>query len=72
MDHWVVVHWFELSTLILLGLNLWFVLAVLEVLRATSRWLDFLSVKWDQINDLDHKEHLRSNRPSDLPDLKQK
>jgi hypothetical protein len=52
MEHWVIIHWFELSTIILLFLNLWFLLSVLDVLRATNRWLDFLSVKWDSLNDV--------------------
>jgi hypothetical protein len=45
--HWIRLHWFELSALILLGLNLWFVIKVLSVLRAVqdglillARWLD--------------------------------
>ena len=45
--HWIRVHWFEVSALILLGLNLWFVVKVLSVLRAVqdslillARWLD--------------------------------
>ena len=51
MDHWVVIHWFELSTLVLLGLNLWFVSSVLNALRETNRWLSFLSsIPWGQTN----------------------
>ena len=45
--HWIRVHWFEVSALVLLGLNLWFVIKVLSVLRAVqdslillARWLD--------------------------------
>jgi hypothetical protein len=45
--HWIRLHWFELSALVLLGLNLWFVIKVLSVLRAVqdglillARWLD--------------------------------
>ena len=49
MEHWIIVHWFELSTLVLLSLNLWFVTTVLGVLRETSRWLDFLSTRWDRL-----------------------
>jgi hypothetical protein len=46
---WILIHWFELSTLILLCLNLWFVTAVLSTLRETNRWLSFLSnVEWEQ------------------------
>lgn len=44
---WIRLHWFELSALILLGLNLWFVIKVLSVLGAVqdglillARWLD--------------------------------
>ena len=49
MDRWVIVHWFELSTLVLLCLNLWFVSLVLNVLRQTNHWLAFLSrVRWDE------------------------
>ena len=47
MYHWVRYHWFELGTLGLLCLNLWFVLEVLKVLRAVrdglvlfARWVD--------------------------------
>ena len=57
MGHWVVIHWFELGTLVLLSLNLWFVVSVLKVLQHTSRWLEFLSVQWDQLS--------RSNRADD-------
>jgi hypothetical protein len=46
---WIVIHWFELSTLALLCLNLWFVSAVLSTLRETNRWLSFLSTyQWEQ------------------------
>ena len=47
MYHWVRLHWFELSALVLLGLNLRFVIKLLSVLRAVqdslillARWLD--------------------------------
>jgi hypothetical protein len=47
MDHWIIVHWFKLSALLLLALNLWFVVKALTVLRAVqdsllllARWLD--------------------------------
>lgn len=47
--HWIIFHWFELSTLALLCLNLWFVSAVLGALRETNRWLSFLStLQWDR------------------------
>ena len=46
---WIIIHWFELSTLTLLSLNLWFVSAVLNALRETNRWLSFLSgIQWDR------------------------
>jgi hypothetical protein len=48
VDRWVILHWFELSTLILLCLNLWFLFKVLTVLKETNHWLAFLSrVRWD-------------------------
>jgi hypothetical protein len=47
MYYWIRLHWFELSALALLGLNLWFVVKVLSVLRAVqdglillARWLN--------------------------------
>jgi hypothetical protein len=46
---WIIIHWFELSTLVLLCLNLWFVSTVLNALRETNRWLAFLSgIQWDE------------------------
>jgi len=46
---WIIIHWFELSTLVLLCLNLWFVSTVLNALRETNRWLVFLSgIQWDE------------------------
>jgi hypothetical protein len=49
MSGWVVLHWFELGTLVLLCLNLWFVSAVLNALRETNRWIGFLSrVQWEE------------------------
>jgi hypothetical protein len=47
--NWIIFHWFELGTLVLLCLNLWFVSAVLNALRETNRWIAFLSsVQWEQ------------------------
>ena len=53
--HWIRVHWFELSALLLLGLNLWFVIKVLNVLRAVqdslmllARWLDIARSEVDR------------------------
>ena len=49
LSAWVIIHWFELGTLVLLCLNLWFVSSVLKALRETNRWLVFLSrVEWDR------------------------
>jgi hypothetical protein len=49
---WVIIHWFELGTLVLLGLNLWFVSSVLNALRETNRWIAFLSrVQWEQTHE---------------------
>jgi hypothetical protein len=45
---WVMLHWFELGTLILLCFNLWFVSSVLHVLRETNRWLVILTrIEWE-------------------------
>ena len=56
--HWIIIHWFELSTLVLLGLNLWFITAVLNALRETNRWLSFLSgIEWDQRHTPDPPKH---------------
>ena len=43
MDRWIIIHWFELTALALLGLNLWFVYAVLKVLRAVKDCLMLLA-----------------------------
>jgi len=52
MKNWVILHWFELGTLVLLCLNLWFVSSVLSALRETNRWIGFLSrVQWDQTHE---------------------
>ena len=55
MEHWIRLHWFELSALVLLGLNLWFVIKVLSVLRAVqdslillARWLDIARIDVDR------------------------
>jgi hypothetical protein len=47
--HWIAIHWFELCALVLLIANLWFVSSILEVLRETNRWLNFLSSRWDSL-----------------------
>ena len=56
MEHWIRLHWFELSALALLGLNLWFVIKVSSVLRAVqdslillARWLDIARSEIDPL-----------------------
>ncbi len=57
MNAWVVMHWFELGTLALLLLNLWFVSSVLNVLRETNRWLTVLSrIQWDRTQEPENGE----------------
>ena len=52
MSAWVIIHWFELGTLVLLCLNLWFVSSVLNALRETNRWSGFLSrIQWEQTHE---------------------
>jgi hypothetical protein len=54
---WVVLHWFELISLALLTLNLWFVSSVLGVLRETNRWLTLLSrIEWDRMQGPESSE----------------
>ena len=49
---WVIIHWFEISTLALLCLKLWFVSSVLGNLRETNRWLALLTrVRWDETGE---------------------
>ena len=55
MYNWVRLHWFELSALVLLSLNLRFVIKVLSVLRAVqdslillARWLDIARIEIDR------------------------
>ena len=55
MYYWIRIHWFELSVLVLLALNLWFVTKVLNVLRAVqdslillARWLDIARTDIDR------------------------
>jgi len=45
VGRWIVIHWFELATLALLCLNLWFVSATLSVLRSVNHWLVFFA-RW--------------------------
>ena len=58
MYNWVRLHWFELSALVLLSLNLRFVIKVLSVLRAVqdslillARWLDIARSEADRQRD---------------------
>jgi hypothetical protein len=61
---WAIIHWFELGTLVLLCLNLWFVSSVLNALRETNRWLVFLTrVRWDETNGPDGQTEGRPNLP---------
>jgi hypothetical protein len=55
VEHWIRIHWFELSALVLLALNLWFVIKVMSVLRAVqdslillARWLDIARTEIDR------------------------
>jgi hypothetical protein len=55
VEHWIRLHWFELSALVLLALNLWFVIKVISVLRAVqdslillARWLDIARTEIDR------------------------
>jgi hypothetical protein len=62
---WVIFHWFELGTLALLCLNLWFVSSVLNVLKETNRWLAFLTrVRWDEIHGPEGPIEGRPSSPS--------
>ena len=62
---WVIIHWFELGTLALLCLNLWFVSSVLNALRETNRWLAFLTrVRWDEIHGPEGPTEGRPSSPS--------
>jgi hypothetical protein len=68
VEHWVVIHWFELSTLVLLGLNLWFLFSVLKALHQTSRWLEFLSLQWDQLTRSDKTDDTSVDSQTDISD----
>src|SRR6202040_1024512 len=61
---WAIIHWFELGTLALLCLNLWFVSSVLNALRETNHWLAFLTrVRWDEIHGPENPSEGRPNFP---------
>jgi hypothetical protein len=58
--NWIIIHWFELSALALLCLNLWFVFEVLKVLTAVKdallfvgRWVDETRAKSSRESDKD-------------------
>ena len=61
---WVIIHWFELGTLALLCLNLWFVSSVLNTLRETNYWLAFLTrVRWDETDRPKHANEGQRSPP---------
>ena len=61
---WAIIHWFELSTLALLCLNLWFVSSVLNALRETNHWLAVLMrIRWDEIHGPENPSEGRPNFP---------
>ena len=61
---WAIIHWFELGTLMLLCLNLWFVSSVLHALRETNRWLAFLTrVRWDETDAPESGDEGRPSSP---------
>ena len=61
MEHWIRLHWFELSALVLLGLNLWFVIKVLSVLKAVQDGLILLA-RWLPIDLGSSVRHLLRGR----------
>jgi hypothetical protein len=58
--HWIVIHWFELGTLALLCLNLWFIAAVLSVLRTVNNWLVFFA-RWVEETQRDTTTQVESD-----------
>jgi hypothetical protein len=40
---WIIIHWFEISALLLLCLNLWYLLRVRNTLDETNRWFSILA-----------------------------
>jgi hypothetical protein len=40
---WIIIHWFEVSALSLLCLNLWCLTSVLSTLHETNRWFSVLT-----------------------------
>jgi len=61
---WAITHWFELGTLALLCLNLWFVSSVLQALRDTNRWLAFLTrIQWDETDAPENADGGRRGAP---------
>jgi hypothetical protein len=57
MIRWIIIHWFELSTLLLLCLNLWFLISVLNALHETNRWFAILA------SYLDSRRTKKSEKP---------
>ena len=57
VSRWIVIHWFELSTLFLLCLNLWFLISVLNTLHETNRWFSILA------SYLDNQRTNKSEKP---------
>ena len=57
MDYcWIRIHWFELLSLALLCLNLWFVFEVLKVLGAVKDALMLLAGWLDKARSEDKRE----------------
>ena len=48
---WIRLHWFELATLALLSLNLWFAFEVLSVLRAANHAMVHLANSLNRTRD---------------------
>jgi hypothetical protein len=40
---WIIIHWFELSVLVLLCVNLWHLVSVTSALRETNQWFSVLT-----------------------------
>jgi hypothetical protein len=43
MSQWAIVHWFELTALALLALNLWFIFYVLIAIREIHNYLALIT-----------------------------
>ena len=66
-DRWIFVHWFELTTITLLALNLWFVIEVLRVLRAVKDALMLLAGWLDRTRDEGELRRKGGGNESDDP-----